>query len=193
MTVHAPCIPVKPCLTGRMSDVAGRQDAFERYVLTDVEVLLRVARSLATNHAEAEDLLQDTIVRAWRGIDRFDGRHPRAWLFTIMRNAHASRHRRRRPRLLTAAEIESPNVERGPQHLEPDHSVERGLGPELDAALAALPDTFRGVVVLVDIDGLSYEEAAAALGVPLGTVMSRLHRARRRMRHQLGSTLEGRS
>jgi RNA polymerase sigma-70 factor (ECF subfamily) len=175
-----------------MSDVANRHDTFERYVLSEVEVLLRVARSLAVNHAEAEDLLQDTIVRAWRGIDRFDGRHPRAWLFTIMRNAHASRHRRRRPRLLTAAEIQSPVVERGPHHLEPDHSVEQALRPELDAALAALPGPFRAVVVLVDIDGLSYEEAAAVLGVPVGTVMSRLHRARRRMRDHLGSTLEAR-
>lgn len=176
-----------------MSDSADRRDAFERYVLSELEVLLRVARSLAVNHAEADDLLQDTVVRAWRGIDGFDGRHPRAWLFTIMRNAHASRHRRRRPRLLTAAEIESPSVEQGPQHLEPDQSVERSLGPELDAALAALPDNFRGVVELVDIDGLSYEEAAAALGVPVGTVMSRLHRARRRMRHQLAGRLEGRA
>uniref|UniRef100_UPI003752473E RNA polymerase sigma factor n=1 Tax=Ilumatobacter sp. TaxID=1967498 RepID=UPI003752473E len=83
-----------------MSDAATDDTAFERYVLPEIEVLLRVAHSLTRNHAEAEDLVQDTLLRAYRGIDGFDGRHPRAWLLTILRNTHINRNRRRRPELL---------------------------------------------------------------------------------------------
>jgi len=74
--------------------------AFERYVLPETELLLRVANSLTRNRADAEDLVQDTLLRAFRAIDRFDGRYPRAWLLTILRNTHINRNRRRRPELL---------------------------------------------------------------------------------------------
>ena len=80
-----------------MSDAATDDTAFERYVLPEIEVLLRVANSLTRNHAEAEDLVQDTLLRAYRAIDGFDGRYPRAWLLTILRNTHINRNRRRRP------------------------------------------------------------------------------------------------
>ncbi|HLI45295.1 MAG TPA: sigma-70 family RNA polymerase sigma factor, partial [Acidimicrobiales bacterium] len=76
------------------------EDAFARYVLSELEVLARVAFSITRNTADAEDLVQETLLCAYRAIDRFDGVHPRAWLFTIMRNAEAKRHRRRRPQLL---------------------------------------------------------------------------------------------
>ena len=74
--------------------------AFARYVLPEVDVLYRVALSITRNKADAEDLVQDTMLRAFRAIERFDGRHPRAWLLTIMRNAQINRVRRRRPGLL---------------------------------------------------------------------------------------------
>jgi RNA polymerase sigma factor (sigma-70 family) len=82
-----------------------QRDAFERYVLPETEVLLRVALSLTRRPADAEDLVQDTLIRAYRSIDRFDGAHPRAWLLTIMRNAHINNHRRRRPELLRDPEV----------------------------------------------------------------------------------------
>ena len=81
-----------------MSMDISRGTAFERYVLPELDVLLRVARSLTHNAADAEDLVQETLIRAHRSIDRFDGRHPRAWLLTILRNANVNRARRRRPR-----------------------------------------------------------------------------------------------
>jgi RNA polymerase sigma-70 factor (ECF subfamily) len=166
----------------------GRQEAFARFVLPEVDVLLRVARTLTPRAADAEDLVQDTLLRAFQGIDRFDGAHPRAWLLTIMRNAELNRTRRRRPELLDDQDraFDRLAAEQGKAAETPEALV---VGETFDAvvsdALAALPDRFSQVVALVDMDGLSYAEAADILGVPVGTVMSRLHRARARMRHRL--------
>ncbi|HAP76181.1 MAG TPA: RNA polymerase sigma factor [Acidimicrobiaceae bacterium] len=157
---------------------------FEQYVLPEVEVLYRVARSLTRHHADAEDLVHDTLLRAYRAIDRFDGRHPRAWLLTILRNTHINRNRRRRPDLLDDPERTDLQV-RAPYADSPEAGVEASFTAEVAAALGSLDRPFLEVVELVDIAGLSYAEAAAALDVPQGTVMSRLHRARHRIREHL--------
>ena len=162
--------------------------AFERYVLPEIEVLLRVALSLTGNHAEAEDLVQDTLLRAYRGISGFDGRYPRAWLLTILRNTHINRNRRSRPELLRDPDAA---VERLAALASGDHAdavVEDEIDIEIVRALEQLDDRFRRVVELVDVDGLSYAEAAQVLDVPVGTVMSRLHRARSRIRDRLDRT-----
>jgi RNA polymerase sigma-70 factor (ECF subfamily) len=165
-----------------------RQEAFGRYVLPEVDVLLRVALSLTRRPADAEDLVQDTLMRAFQGINGFDGAHPRAWLLTILRNAHINRNRRRRPELLDDqdAAFDRLSATEVPSAESPEGLV---VGETFDSvlsdALAALPDRFRAVVTLVDVDGLSYAEAAEVLGIPEGTVMSRLHRARARMRQRL--------
>lgn len=83
-------------------------DPFADYVLPEVDTLYRAALSLTRNHADAEDLVQDTLLRAYRSIDRFDGRHPRAWLLTILRNAHINRQRRPRPELLHDPDVTWP-------------------------------------------------------------------------------------
>ncbi|MPY91854.1 MAG: sigma-70 family RNA polymerase sigma factor [Acidimicrobiia bacterium] len=168
---------------------AGSDERFAKYVLPEIEVLLRVARTLTPHHADAEDLVQDTLVRAYRGIERFDGAHPRAWLLTILRNTQINRTRRRRPELLDdpdrtmATEAGTADESQGVESLV--------VGATFDAvvedAFKALPDAFRRAVELVDIDGLSYAEAAHVLGVPTGTIMSRLHRARRRIRQRLAA------
>ena len=165
-----------------------RDEAFERYVLPEIEVLLRVARSLTRHRADAEDLVQDTLVRAYRAIDRFDGRHPRAWLLTILRNTNINRHRRRRPELLRDPDEQLDRLAASPADdadLAPEQVVESEFDVEVERALASLTVPFAQVVELVDIDGLSYAEAAQVLGVPVGTVMSRLHRARRKLRDHL--------
>lgn len=159
--------------------------AFERYVLPEIEVLLRVAHSLTRNHAEAEDLVQDTLIRAYRGIDGFDGRYPRAWLLTILRNTNINRNRRRRPELLSDPDATFDRLASDDSGDRADISVDRELDAEIVSALRALSDPFRNVVELVDIDGLAYAEAAEVLDVPVGTVMSRLHRARTRIRDHL--------
>ena len=157
--------------------------SFERYVIPEIEMLLRVAHALTRDHSEAEDLVQDTLVRAYRGIGGFDGRHPRAWLLTILRHTHLNRVRRRRPELLR-----DPALDRLTDAADQDPAdaiADDEFDAEIADALASLDDTFRRVVELVDIHGLSYAEAAGILDVPVGTVMSRLHRARARIRDRL--------
>jgi RNA polymerase sigma-70 factor, ECF subfamily len=163
-------------------------EAFTRYVLPEVEVLLRVALSRTGNTADAEDLVQDTLLRAYRAIGRFDGTYPRAWLLTILRNAQANRGRRRRPSLLR-----NPDAS---QRLQEDRDalpsaealvVGQAFDATVEDAVTRLPARFREVVELVDIDGLTYREAAYVLGIPVGTVMSRLHRGRHRIRTRLAA------
>jgi len=161
---------------------------FEQYVLPEIEVMLRVARSLTRNRADAEDLVQDTLVRAYKAIERFDGRFPRAWLLTILRNTNINRNRRRRPELLRDPDTQLERVVAEPEEadaLRPDRFIDFELDAALEDALATLSEPFSQVVELVDIDGLAYAEAAEVLDVPIGTVMSRLHRARKKLRDQL--------
>jgi RNA polymerase sigma-70 factor (ECF subfamily) len=166
-----------------------RSEAFATYVVPELEVLLRVARTLVPRPADAEDLVQDTLVRAFRAIDSFDGRHPRAWLLTIMRNAQVNRTRRRRPELLHDPDATLERI--GDSEHAGDSPEVVVVGAAFDSvvadALDALPGRFRQVVELVDIEGLTYAEAAEAAGVPVGTVMSRLHRARTRIRDRLAA------
>lgn len=172
-------------MSGRPS---GKQySAFDEYVVPQIEVLYRVALAMTGQPADAEDLVQDTLVRAFRAIDGFDGAHPRAWLLTILRNTHINRGRRRRPVLFTDGEKAERSLELvGPSAPAAEDVVVGELFEAVVAdALAALPDKHRAVVMLVDIEGLSYQRAADALGVPRGTVMSRLHRARARIRGRL--------
>lgn len=161
-------------------------DAFARYVVPELDVLLRVAMSLTRDRSDAEDLVQDTLMRAFKAVDRFDGRYPRAWLLTIMRNAQINRVRRRRPELMRDARAgERILDEKGRHDSAEQEALRDAFDSEVEAALDALPDRLRTVVGLVDLDGLSYQQAADVLGVPIGTVMSRLHRARQRIRGRL--------
>ena len=176
----------------RPVDSGALRDAnFTRYVLPEVEMLLRVAMTLTAQPADAEDLVQDTLIRAYQAADRFDGRHPRAWLLTIMRHAEANRHRRRRPHLLDEPGAETEPLAAGLASsacaTPEDIVVGEGFGEVVDAALAALPLKHRQVLILVDVNGLAYAEAAKLLGVPAGTVMSRLHRARKAIRDKLAA------
>lgn len=165
-----------------------REAAFKLYVVPELDVMYRVAMSLTRNKSDAEDLVQDALIRAYKAIDRFDGRHPRAWLLTIVRNAQINRTRRRRPGLLDDPDTDLERLagtETGGA-FDPEATV---VDPVFDAsvtsALDSLATKFRRPVELVDIGGLSYQEAADQLGVPVGTVMSRLHRARKKIREHL--------
>ena len=160
---------------------------FDSVVVPHLDVLFRVARSISGNVDDAEDLVQDTLLRAFRAIDRFDDRYPRAWLLTIMRNVHHNRNRRRRPTLLRDEATMDIEIDRRnpPSPSAEDVAAAGLLSSWVTDALGQLTPRLRQVAQLVDVDGLTYDEAAAVLDIPTGTVMSRLHRARRRMRARL--------
>lgn len=170
---------------------AARQHAFAYYVEPEIDVLLRVARTLTRSWADAEDLVQDTLIRAYRGLDSFDGAYPRAWLLTILRNTNINSHRRQRPELLSANDaLERHNPAFGATCMPGPEQVatDRELSDELQRAVTALGPKFSTVLLLVDVDDLSYTEAADVLGIAVGTVTSRLSRARKRLRRDLGAS-----
>lgn len=162
-------------------------DCFEVAVARYTPVLHEAARRLTGSSDEAADLVQDAVMRAWTFWDRFEpGSNARAWLHRILMNTfiNAYRKQRRERDLFRAAGEES----RRDAHtaLELQRAERDGLGDEVGAALAALPPEFRAVVELVDLGDLSYREVADRLGCPIGTVMSRLHRARKQLQESLG-------
>ena len=162
-----------------VSEDGERQDVYERLVLPEIPMLLRVAISMTGQPADAHDLVQDTLLRAWRSLDSFDGRYPRAW-----RNADHNRYRKAVP---TPVEIQPSTP--SPRGSDDRSAEETALTNEFDADLATALDELnedaRTLVLLVDADGLSYSEASAYLGIPEGTVMSRLHRARKRTKSSI--------
>ncbi len=162
-------------------------EAFTQLVTPELDILYRVARTLVRRPADAEDLVQDTLMRAFRGIGGFDGSFPRAWLLTIMRNTEVNRNRRRRPSLLFDPESSDVVADTGAEGQPEEEFVGGEFERAVRHAMVALPEHYSQVVELVDMDGLSYGEAAELLGIPLGTVMSRLHRARARIRKQLAA------
>ncbi len=169
---------------------AERQHAFGVYVEPEIEVLLRVARTLTGSWADSEDLVQDTLVRAYRGIGGFDGAHPRAWLLTILRHTHLNSHRRQRPDLANeVGDLDGQRPAFGAAIApSPEQTVtDRVLDDGIEAAVADLDPRFRTVLLLIDVDQLTYAEVADLLAIPMGTVMSRLSRARDRVRSQLRS------
>ena len=146
---------------------------------------MRYARALLRDKSEAEDLVHDCIVRALANLSGWrDGDNPRKWLFTIMHNLHIDRIRsraRRPPHLPLHDWDEQP----GASQQGPD--VTRH---EIDKALASLPLEQRQCVLLIGLEGVSYAEAAEILGVPVGTVMSRLSRGRESLRKSLDPAVE---
>jgi len=154
--------------------------------------LQRLGLRLTRQPSDAADLVQDALCRAWASWARFDrAGNVGAYLARILVNAFISRHRHMR--VVHAVESRCdlvPHLFDGARMAEaeaPEQAwQEDELSDEIIAALALLPRHYRDVVELVDLGGLPYKDAAHRLGVPLGTVMSRLHRARRIMRHSLG-------
>lgn len=163
---------------------------FEEEALALADQVYRVARRLVPSPEEAEDLVQDTYVRAFRNWRSFEaGTNLRAWLLRILTNLNIDRGRRAQRAPSTQP------VEEGDYFLydrldvagasEEHRLVERLSQDSIVEALAAVPHDFRDVVVLVDIGEFSYADAAQILDVPIGTVMSRLHRGRRILKQQL--------
>lgn len=172
---------------------ADRTREFEEVALVHLDALYRNALRLTHNRAEAEDLVQETFLRAFRNFHRFNpGTNCRAWLFTILRNAFLNRVRRGGHEVLDgdsgawdsgAQSITGPGT---PTRHPEEELFQTILHGDVDRALKALPLAFREAVMLADLEGLSYREIAQVLGCPIGTVMSRLSRGRHLLRQALG-------
>lgn len=176
---------------GASGPAVNREERFRRQIMPEMEILYRVAYSRTGNPHDAEDLVQETLLAAYRGLDTFDGRHPRAWLVTILKNRQRSGWRRRRLSVVPEADA-LPHVP--DQDPEPEAVVVGSAHTsEVMAAFEALRPEHRRVIELVDVGGLSYQEAAEALGIPVGTVTSRLHHARREIRRRVEDRSERRS
>ena len=155
-----------------------------RLIVAEIPRLRRYARVLTRDREAADDLVQDCLERAWSRFHLWRRRdNLRAWLFTIMHNLHANHVRRAKSRPVTTS-IDLSDVSQRLPSIRP--AQEDGLETRgLAAALDQLPDEQRAVLVLVALEQFSYEEAARVLDIPIGTVMSRLSRARDRLRRQL--------
>ena len=174
-----------------MGSQARRQE-FEEQALVHLDRVFHLALRLTRNRTEAEDLSQETYLRAFRHFDQFDpGTNCRAWLFAILRNAFVNQLKRRGREVsgLDEEEMERLEVEMhdGTRTVEgPEEDLmKRVVGADLVAALDRLPLIFREAVVLADLEECSYKEIAQICGVPMGTVMSRLSRGRRLLRQSV--------
>ncbi len=170
-----------------------KRGLFEREALPHLDALYAAALHLARNRDDANDLVQETVLRAYRFFHQFSpGTNCRAWLLTILYNVFRNRYRRSFREQVAAT----------PQEYERIVEVESGKGEstqdnretlvfaqlkddEVERALKALPEEFRTAILLVDVEELTYQEAAEALKVPIGTVRSRLSRGRALMRREL--------
>jgi len=170
---------------------------FEEEALELADQVYRVARRLVRTKEEAEDLMQETYARAFRSWRSFTpGTNLRAWLLRILTNLNIDRGRR------VQREPDVGHLEEGDYFLynrleeasgdsDEDRVVERLSQDDVVGALSEVPHDFRDVVVLVDIGDFSYQEAAQILGIPVGTVMSRLHRGRRILKQHMAEAAVG--
>ena len=152
----------------------------ERLIVQQIPSLRRYARALTNDAERADDLVQDCLERAWSRINLWHrGHNIRPWLFTIMHNIFVNDAKRySRAQLIPLPAVELPDDK------SPTHETELNLR-DLKIALATLPIEQRQVILLVGLEGLRYEEVARIVGVPVGTVMSRLSRGRKRLRQLL--------
>jgi RNA polymerase sigma-70 factor, ECF subfamily len=165
------------------------RDAFEREALVHLDAVYRTALRLTGNAPDAEDLAQQAMLKAFRAWRQYQpGTNAKAWLLTILRNTFVNQYRRRkaRPVMVDVAEIEPFTVFREVQDADPERTFfDRLVEADVLRAIDRLPDKFREVLVLSDVEDLTYAEIADAIGTPVGTVKSRLFRARQILQREL--------
>lgn len=180
----------RPSMSSDAAASAG-EDEFAREALSYVDSLYGTALRLTRRPADAEDLVQDTYLKAFRASAQFErGTNLKAWLFTILHNTFRNM---RRQDVRNPVDADSETVERAAdvlaQNQTPEQLLTRAtLDADLQAALDALPETFRQAVWLRDVEEFSYAEIAGIVGVPIGTVMSRISRGRRMLYERLAGT-----
>jgi len=169
---------------------AATRERFEQAVLPHLDAAYNLARWLTRNDHDAQDVTQEAFLRAFRFFDGYQGGNMRAWLLTIVRNTcYTWMHRNRPPE--TAVEFdEEIHSEESSGGADPELQVMASADKEtVQRALAELPEIFREALVLREMEGMSYKEIADVTSVSIGTVMSRLARARTRLRESLGAAM----
>jgi RNA polymerase sigma-70 factor, ECF subfamily len=172
------------------------QATFADQAMEFMPALYTAALRMTRNAAEAEDLVQETYLKAYRAFGSFEqGTNLKAWLYKILTNTfiNAYRSRRRRPEQTEIEDVEDLYLYRRLGGLEgasagrsaEDEVLDRFTDADVKEALESLPETFRMAVLLADVEGFSYREIADILDIPIGTVMSRLHRGRRALQKAL--------
>lgn len=167
-------------------------DDFEQTALSQMNILHKYALHLTMNSENAKDLLQDTYLKAYRFWGHFrKGTNVNAWLYRIMKNSYINRYRRERnrPTHVPYEEYHLPHHASQytslPRNPTQDRSYEDLFGDEILHSMESIHETFRNVIVLGDLEGLSYKEIASTLDCPIGTVRSRLHRGRKLLKDRL--------
>jgi RNA polymerase sigma-70 factor (ECF subfamily) len=165
---------------------------FEAEALPHMDVLYNFALRTTGNADDARDLLQETYLKAYRFWDKYEkGTNIRAWLFRIMKNSYINRYRKeaKEPDKVDYEDVENFYNTIRAESTDPNDLQEQLygslLGDEVTKALQSLPDDFRTVIILCDIEGLTYEEIAEFVDCPIGTVRSRLHRGRKLLQAKL--------
>ena len=165
---------------------------FEQQVLPYLDQLHSAALSMTRNSSDAEDLVQETITKAYSAFDQFTpGTNLRAWLHRILANTFINSYRKRKREPAIASSQQSDDWQASPEsyaQLAPSaetEALDRLADSEVLRALRDLPQDFRTAIYLADIEGYPYREVARIMGTPIGTVMSRLHRGRERLRGKL--------
>jgi len=181
-----------PVLAVMSDDVRAKQKEFEAEALPHMDLLYNFALRTAGNQNDAQDLLQETYLKAFRFWDKYEkGTNIRAWLFRIMKNSYINRYRKvsREPDKVDYGDVENfydSIRDESKDTTDLQQKMFGGLlGDEVTQALQNLPVDFRTVVILCDIEELTYEEIADFLNCPIGTVRSRLHRGRKMLQKEL--------
>lgn len=169
-----------------------KQKAFNEEMLPHLDALYNFALRLTYDSTDAEDLVQESLVKAYRFFHSYEkGTNAKAWLFRILRNSFINNYRKqsRQPQQIDYDEVSSfYETIRSEQSESTDlesKMYSEMMDDELSNALAQLPEDFRTVVMLCDVEDFTYEEIANMLDVPIGTIRSRLHRGRNLLRHQI--------
>ncbi len=171
------------------------QATFAEEAMPLMDQLYSAALRMTRNPADAEDLVQETYLKAYRGYERFqEGTNLKAWMYRILTNSYINRYRakQRRPDETDISDVEDMYLYRrlGGEHSDVGTSAEEAFlssvtDSTVKAAIEALPENFRIAVLLADVEGFAYKEIAEILDIPIGTVMSRIHRGRKALEKQL--------
>lgn len=165
-----------------------KDSKFESLALSHIDSLYRFAMHMAGNEADAQDLVQDTYLKAYRFFDKFEeGTNCKAWLFRIMKNTFINTMRRdkKHSQMISLSDIQERGMEPSVDGDPEDNVFGDLFGDDVSAAIESMPDVYRDVVLMADVEELSYKEISEIIGCPIGTVMSRLCRGRKWLRKRL--------